>query len=66
LRELGILADRGEDGYLLQIYPAGAGPADRLFRADRAARLAGFGKGSFKRATSRCRAANGFLTCERK
>jgi 4-hydroxyphenylpyruvate dioxygenase len=40
LRELGILADRDEDGYLLQIFTQpGAGPADRLLRADRAARL---------------------------
>ncbi|CAM5704912.1 4-hydroxyphenylpyruvate dioxygenase OS=Streptomyces griseomycini OX=66895 GN=FHS37_005209 PE=3 SV=1 [Streptomyces griseomycini] len=49
LRELKILADRDEDGYLLQFYtkPFRAVP-DRLLRTHRAARLDRLGKGDFK------------------
>ena len=39
LRALGILADRDDEGYLLQIFTkTGAGPADALLRGDRAPR----------------------------
>ena len=47
---LGILVDRDDDGYLLQIFTqAGAGPADAVLRSHRASRL----RAASARATSR-------------
>ena len=60
LRELGILADRDEDGYLLQeVHPASAGPADRILRADRAARVTGLRQGELQGAIRGDRAGAG-------
>ena len=49
LQKRGILVDRDEDGYLLQIFtkPLG-GPADGLLRAHRAARLARLRQGQLQ------------------
>ena len=49
LRELGILADRDDEGYLLQIFtkPIGDRPT-HVPGADRAPRRARFGEGNFK------------------
>ena len=50
LAELGILVDRDDEGYLLQIFTqAGAGPARRCSTRSSSARARrSFGKGNFK------------------
>jgi 4-hydroxyphenylpyruvate dioxygenase len=50
LQKRGILVDRDEDGYLLQIFTKPSGPPDGVLRVHRAARLA---RSASARATSR-------------
>ncbi len=49
LRELGILVDRDDEGYLLQIFTqAGGGSPDAVLRDHPAQGRRSFGKGNFK------------------
>ena len=60
LRRLRILADRDDDGYLLQIFTkTGAGPADALLRGDRAPRRARLRRGQLQGALRGDRARAG-------
>ena len=60
LKKRGILVDRDEDGYLLQIFTKPMRrPADGVLRADRAARLAGLRQGQLQGALRGDRARAG-------